>query len=95
MELLSFFLKWLITFIRASVRPVVTVVLVLTTFLLAKTGLEVFATMANKGILDASQILVILTMIFEFIFAIVVAVIAFWFGTRTQDKKTEPPVESQ
>lgn len=88
------FLKWLITFIRATVRPFVTVTLVLITFYLAKTALEIFASMAIKGTLDPGQVLVVLMAIFEFLFAIIVAVVAFWFGTRTQDKKIETPTES-
>jgi predicted lysophospholipase L1 biosynthesis ABC-type transport system permease subunit len=93
MEGTLLFLKWFTTFIRACVRPAVTIILVLITGLLAKMAYDVFMLVVSQKVFDASQILVVLTMVLEFIFAIVVAVIAFWFGTRTQDKKTEPPLE--
>ena len=94
MDSIMLFLKWFTTFIRACVRPVVTIVLVLIAGLLAKMAYDVFLLVVSKGVFDAGQILVVLTMVLEFIFSIVVAVIPFWFGTRTQDKKAEPPVES-
>jgi len=83
------YFKWFVTFIRALVRPAVTIILVLIAGLLAKMAYDVFILVVTKGIFDASQILVVLTMVLEFIFSIVVAVIAFWFGTRSQDKKNE------
>lgn len=82
-------MKELKNLLRAVVRPFVTLAFIALVWYVAIQMMDVFKAVVAAGTLSGDQVLLLITMVVEFILASVAMIVAFHFGTRTHERRED------
>lgn len=86
-------MKDLKNLLRAVVRPFVTLSFIALLWYVAIQMMGVFNAVVAAGTLSGDQVLLLITMVVEFILASLAMIVAFHFGTRTHERREDSEQE--
>ena len=75
--------------LRAVVRPTVTLSMVGLIWYVAIKMLQTLEAVVSGGLIEGSQVLLLIVMVVEFILATGATIFAFYFGTRTRERSED------